>query len=409
MKGPTGLSLGATAVIVTVVIANLGNNIVAPIMPAIRSEFGSTAAEVGLVASGFGIGRLVMDLPAGYLTDRMSSSRLFTAGILVAALAAGLAAFSTTLQQLILFRTAMGFGSAIMTTVALILMVNIARPEQRGAVLGFYFSAMLLGQAISPSIGGYLGAAFGWRAAFLFCALTPFLSLPLNLATASRVGAAGSGAGESRVGKHRARRGGEKGANPASTNRPALIAVYFSVFANFFNRQGMRQAILPLYGAMVLGMDPGSMGAILTTGSILTIVINLPSGFAADRIGRKIMLLPGLAVLGAGNLFLLSGGSQWTFVAATVLVSMGVLANSMQSGLVADLVPERLVGRGLGMYRFVADLGVVVGPVVLGLVLDHFGFSAAAITGSLVVLAALAGILVVVPRRTIGVPQEADG
>ena len=127
MPKERGLSAGIAAVVLTVVIANLGNNIVAPLMPALKEHFGS-AAQIALVASGFGLGRLVMDLPAGVLIDRVSPTRMFTAGILLSGAAAAMAAFSTTLEQLIFFRTAMGFGSAIMSTVALTLLARIAPP-----------------------------------------------------------------------------------------------------------------------------------------------------------------------------------------------------------------------------------------------------------------------------------------
>ncbi len=52
MAAPFGLSIGVFATILTVVIANLGNNIIAPVMPTLRDYFGSSVAEVGLVASG---------------------------------------------------------------------------------------------------------------------------------------------------------------------------------------------------------------------------------------------------------------------------------------------------------------------------------------------------------------------
>ncbi len=110
------------AIVGTVTIANLGNSIISPAMAAIKDEFGASAGEVGLIASGFGLGRLAMDLPAGYLTDRLSAARLFLLGIVVLGGTAILAALSTSLQQLILARTAMGFGSAIMSTVALTLL-----------------------------------------------------------------------------------------------------------------------------------------------------------------------------------------------------------------------------------------------------------------------------------------------
>ncbi len=401
MPRERGLSASVAAVVLTVVIANLGNNIVSPLMPSLKDYFGSTAAQVSLMASGFGLGRLVMDLPAGYLTDRIGPTRLFTIGILLSGATAALAALSTSLEQLIFFRTAMGFGSSIMSTVALILLARIAAPGQRGTVLGFYTSAMLFGQAISPTIGGYLGTIFNWRAAFVFCALTPFISFPLNLLVTSKqreVQASGHSDGTySRNGAPR------RDSAPASATPPnwlALVTVYLGTFVNFFNRHGMRSSLLPLYAGMVLGLDPGIIGTILTTGSVATIIISLPSGALADKIGKKQLLIPGLLTLCFGNGCLLLGdGTTPIFIVATVLISMGVLSNSMLSALVADLVPEPLVSRGMGMYRFTADLGVVVGPLVLGLVVDSFGFTAALVTGACVVMAGVLATQLFVPGR----------
>ncbi len=398
---PRGLSAGIAAVVITVVIANLGNNIVSPLMPALKDYFGSSAGEVALVASGFGLGRLAMDIPAGLLTDRIGPTRLFTAGILVAGIAAGLASISTSLEQLIFFRTVMGLGSSIMSTVALVLLARIAPAEQRGTVLGFYMSAMLLGQAISPTIGGYLGTVFDWRAAFVFCALTPFISFPMNLLVTSKTDAVQSSEtadrDDSRKGSGDLRGSG----TPLSSipNWPALASVYFGTFANFFNRHGMRSSLLPLYAGMILGLDSGMIGLILTTGAVITIVVNLPSGTIADRVGKKTLLVPGLLTLVAGNVSLLMGGGIEYFVIATVLISMGVLSNSMQTALVADLVPKPLVGKGMGMYRFTADLGVVVGPLVMGMIVDRYGFPVALAAGGCVVLLGVATTLVFIPRR----------
>lgn len=103
-----GLPFSAIAISIVVVIANLGNTIVAPVLPSIRDYFGSSAADTALMVSGFGFGRLAMDLPAGFLTGRISPSKMF-------------------------------------------------------------------------AVGGYLATLFSWRAVFIFCALTPLVSFPLNL------------------------------------------------------------------------------------------------------------------------------------------------------------------------------------------------------------------------------------
>lgn len=402
MPKERGLSAGIAAVVLTVVVANLGNNIVSPLMPALKDYFGSSAAQVALIASGFGLGRLVMDLPAGVLMDRVSASRLFTAGILLSGLAAALAASSATLEQLIIFRTAMGFGSAIMSTVALTLLARIAPPGQRGTVLGFYMSAMLFGQAIAPTIGGYLGTAFSWRAAFIFCALTPFVSFPMNLFVTSKQSGMQTPGGreEERTNGRNGRPSGSISTPPSKIDWPALVTVFLGTFVNFFNRHGMRSSLLPLYAGMVLGLDPGAIGVILTTASVITIFVSIPIGSLGDRIGKKELLIPGLLTLVLGNVCLLTGdGTTTVFVITTVLISLGVVSNSMLSALVADLVPEKHVGRGMGMYRFMSDFGVVLGPIILGVVVDQAGFPAALVIGAAVVVVGIACTIIFVPRR----------
>ncbi len=396
------LSVSTIAICIVVVIASLGNNIVSPVLPAIRDFFGSSAADVSLIASGFGLGRLAMDLPAGLLTDRVGATKLFAAGIVISGAAAAAAAFAANLHLLILARIAMGFGSAIMTTVGLVMLVNTARPDQRGTVLAFYTSAMLFGSAVSPIIGGYLATLFSWRAVFLFCAFTPFISLPLNLLMTGRA----TSNLESR-GDHRKSAAQAKGSSATSgtlgeprANWPALITVYTATFLTFFNRQGMQNALLPLYAGSVLGMDPTAIGGVLSSRAIFTMLIMLPAGAIADRIGRKQLLVPGMLLLVVGNLYLLTGESVFIFTASTFLISAGVLGNNMLSALVADLIPERLVGRGMGMYRFTCDLGTVAGPVALGLIVDHFSFNDASIAGAGVVLVGVVGCILLIPRRT---------
>jgi MFS family permease len=391
------VSPSALAIIATVAVANFGNNIVAPIVPSIRAEFGASAVQVGMVVSGFAFGRLAMDLPAGYLADRISVTRMFTLGILISAAAACLAWASSDLQQLVIFRTLMGFGSAIMSTVALVMLTSITPSDQRGTVLAYYTSALLMGQAIAPAVGGYLANVFHWRAAFLFCAFTPLVSLPLTAVVASKLDGIRGAHRSHRSSRHEGPSAGV-GLSADQADWRALAAVYFTTFVNFLNRQGMRQTVLPLYGGLVLAMDPGAIGTVLTLCAVTTIVLTLPAGAVADRVGRKTLLIPGLAFLVLGNLMIIPMGSAYFFYASVLFVSMGVVANSMQSGLVADLLPERLVGKGMGVYRFSGDLGMVVGPVVLGTLLDIADFRVAVSAGAVAVLAGILAALLFVPH-----------
>lgn len=404
-----GVSGSAIAISLVVVIANLGNNIVAPVLPTIKDYFGSSAGEVALMVSGFGLGRLVMDLPAGLLTDRVSPTRLFAAGILLTGAASALAAFSTSLQQLILFRTAMGFGSAIMSTVALVMLVNGARPKDRGKVLAFYSTAMLLGAAASPVIGGYLATLFSWRATFVFCALTPFISFPLNLAITGRTAhnPDSDPVEEKPSTAAKAPPVSQPVASKAPpTNLPAIASIYFSTFLNLFNYHGMQTTVLPLYAALVLGMSPAAIGGVLSSRAVFSILITLPGGALGDRFGRKQLLIPSMLILAAGNVYLTTGDSFLTFTITTLLLSMAVLANNMLSAATADLVPAPMMGRGMGMYRLTSDLGTVLGPVALGLIVDHFNFNAASVASAGMILLGAIACALLIPARTTPSPSR---
>ncbi|HEX2988260.1 MAG TPA: MFS transporter [Chloroflexota bacterium] len=402
------LPVNAIAICLVVVIANLGNTIVAPVLPSIRDYFGSSAADVALMVSGFGFGRLAMDLPAGALTSRISPSKMFAAGILLSGGASALAALSSTLQQLIFFRTIMGIGSAIMTTVALVVLVNSAKPNQRGTVLAFYTSSMLIGGALSPTIGGYLATLFSWRAVFIFCALTPLISFPLNLAV---TGHATNKHDSSPTHAKKALEQAASTSRPADSgtagaNWPALVTIFVSSFLVFFNRQGMQSALLPLYAASELGLDAVNIGNVLSSRAIFTSIVTLPAGALADRIGRKRLLIPGMLFGVVGNLYLLTGESIWIFTASTFLISMTIVGNNMLSALIADLVPEQWLGRGMGMFRFTCDLGTVLGPFILGLIVDRSGFGAASTLAAGMIMLGVVACALLVPRHTTPKPSR---
>ena len=77
--------------------------------------------------------------------------------------------------------------------------------------------------------------------------------------------------------------------------------------------------LAPLYGAQALALDAASIGRALAVGYLVEAVLLIPVGWAADTFGRLRVLLPGIAVLVAGVVFLpLSGGLAGYTVACTL-------------------------------------------------------------------------------------------
>ncbi len=388
---PPGLRAVTLGLGVAVMIANLGSTITAPVLPAIGEEYGASAAALGWVTAGFGVGRLLAGLPSGVISDRVGGRRLLLAGIAVSAAGAALAGLAGSLEVLVGARGLWGVGSSILSTATMILLLDLAPPEARGRTMATYTSAQIVGHSLGPMVGGLLGDAAGWRAVMGISAVSAVAALPLGLLS---IGAASR---TSRV---------EVSVAPSPPGRlrmtPRLVVLYVATFANFFNRHAMRNTLLPLYGASVLGMGAGPIGTILSVASIATLALGYPVGSAADRYGKNRLLLPLLAVLAIGNLVLLVSGSWWGFVVASTMIALGNLSNPVLTGLLGDTLPRDSLGTGLGIYRFVGDLAIIVGPAVLGFVVDLAGFDAALVVGAAIVV--LGVLAAAVPRYAADAP-----
>jgi len=62
-------------------------NILTPLLPDIRADFGVSIATAGFIVGAYGLARLIVDLPAGFIADRVGHRRmsLLAFGLLVAA------------------------------------------------------------------------------------------------------------------------------------------------------------------------------------------------------------------------------------------------------------------------------------------------------------------------------------
>ncbi len=167
MAAATGLS-----------VANLYYN--QPLLEELRSEFGVTVKEVGVIPTltqmGYAIGMLFL-VPLGDMFERRS---LVVVTSLLSMLALLLAAFSQNLWMMSV--ASLLIGLATMTPQFLIpFAAQLAGPHEKGKVLGTVVSGLLIGILLSRTFSGFVGSMFGWRSVFIFAAvLMIFLALILR-------------------------------------------------------------------------------------------------------------------------------------------------------------------------------------------------------------------------------------
>lgn len=362
----------------------LGYGLISPVLPAFARSFDVGVAAASVIVSAFAFFRLVFAPAGGELVTRLGERPVYLAGLLIVAASSFATAFAQSYVQLLIFRGLGGVGSTMFTISAMALIVRLAPPRERGRVSSTYASAFLIGGMIGPVLGGVL-AGWGLR--------MPFIVYAVALVIAAAVVAVGLGGARLRPVEHHTQR--EVVSLTEAWRSPVYRAVLASAVANGWTNFGVRVAVLPLLATAVLD-EPWVAGAALAVGAVGTAVTLQFSGRMADRVGRRPLVISGLIVMGTAMALL--GLAQHP--ALPVGLGLGVLfglslvsgvgaglVNPAQQAAVADVIGrERGGGRVLSTFQMSQDGGAIVGPILIGLVADHFGFGTAFLVTGLVCL-----------------------
>ncbi len=89
-------------------------NILTPLLPDIRNDFGVSIATAGIIVGSYGLARLVIDLPAGFVVDRIGHLRVSIFALVLLAASSILGLNAGSVEVLILARIGAGVAAAIL-------------------------------------------------------------------------------------------------------------------------------------------------------------------------------------------------------------------------------------------------------------------------------------------------------
>ena len=355
-------------------------DIVSPALPAIQESLALSATGAGLVFSVFFAGRLVTNLPAAWLVERVGPKWTAVAGSAALVLGSGLAAVAASQATLLPARGLQGVGVALLATAGLLSVLR-ALPGGGAAMTAFNLSTGVGGSAGLLS-GGYLTAELGWRAVFWLSTVVSGVLLAGSLlarmrATVSR--AARTTREETSATVH-----------PSRSGEVAAVAANLLVFVNY----SIWVVSLPLLGAEKFGFDAGQVGMMLLFVNVIHLASAIPIGGIIRKAGAARALAIGFGVGGAGLLLVpFAPSAPWLLVPMALYAVGQVAGNSSAGDLILRLGGGG--GRAVGAVRLSSDIGLVAGPAAVGALADAAGVAAPFAVLGVVALGAMATVTLV--------------
>jgi MFS family permease len=347
---PRGLLL---PVYLPALLFSIGQGAIIPMTPLLARDAGASLAVAGIVVAMRGIGTIVFDIPAGQLVGRWGERRTIVLGTALLVVAGVGCILSDSVALIAVFVFLMGCGWAIWLLARLSFVTDAVPPERRGRALSTLGGVNRAGNFVGPFVGAGAVAFGGLDAAFVLQAVAAGLGCALLLLVRDAIP-------------------GATGAVHAAAPFRAIVRDHAAVFATAGAAascvsllRAARQVIIPLWGAQ-LGLDPTEIALVFGVSAGLDLLLFYPSGLLADRVGRKIVAIPCLAMLATGLVLLPFATTTALYVLIALLLGAG---NGMGTGIVmilgADFSPASGRAEFLGVWRLVTDIGQAGGPLVV--------------------------------------------
>jgi EmrB/QacA subfamily drug resistance transporter len=402
------------AVMAGAILGPIDASIVNVVLPTLATSFSASLAAVQWVPMAYLLASGSLVLVFGRLGDLRGHRNVFLSGLLAFVGASLLCAAAPTISALVAFRALQGVSAAALSSVPLAILTATYPPAERGKAIGFFAASISVGLAVGPSLGGFLAATFGWRAAFL-------VNLPFGLAAwafarrvlpdvprrpgrldlpgaATALGALASlllFVNRAQVEGFSARTGSLLVAAVLCgalfvrlERRVAEPMVALSIFGNRRVALGASAAVLsfmaqyvvvfltPFLLSRLLGAGPGRVGLVLTAFPLAVLCVAPFAGALSDRVGSALPAAAG-ALVSAGACALLAampaGAGEGTVAWRLALFGVGTgLFQSPNNSAVMGSAPRPhlgVVGSLLGTSR---TLGMVLGVAAAGAVLYAF-------------------------------------
>lgn len=400
-------------------------------------QYGASAAVAGLAASIFIIGALVSRVVVGYIMDRVGRKRLL---LIVSTLEVVFSAayfLGLNIGVLFVLRFCHGFCYGAGSTTVGTVVTSIVPNSRKGEGIGYYMLSVTVGAAIGPFLGMFLTQVAGYELLFgaaTFIAVGNLVSVILlkvpeqkpqvkkvRTANMEAKQSAEAAVGEAANSSASPAASGATSAAPitaAATSKGTAAAKPSAPKHRFSLKDFLEFTIFPLsatcavlyfcYSSLLTFLTPFSAEAGLETASSFFFVVYAIATFATrpftgklfDSKGDKYVMIPAFVAFIIGMAILSSVHTPVAMLASAALLGFGVgTIQSSALALCVRMTPDSRIALANSTFYMFLDLGVGVGPLLLGMAEPVLGYRGLFISMAFVAALALIAYLFVGRKR----------
>jgi MFS family permease len=330
------------------------------VLPIYGKEIGADAVQIGLFFSAFSLMTVLLRPLVGAALDRYGRRPFLLAGLSGYGLTMLAFAFSEQVWTVVVARTAQGVASACLWLATDAITADTAAAGDRGLSFGSVAQSRMQGALLGTFLGFgvlmSLGFAQGWNPLFL-----AYGAISLTAALI-----AGRGLPETNPGARQAV------LRPIVWSRPMILLLLVTAVTGA--SWALVSPILMIFLQEKLDVGVMELAAAYIPAALVWALLPARLGRLADRVGRKPLMVLGMAVA-AGSSFVIPGlGSLAALAALWALQALCYAAGDpAEQALVADLTGGDQRGRAYGLYALAAGLGATVGPLLGGWLYEAAG------------------------------------
>ena len=359
------------------------------ILPALAEykEWNLSPLALGGLGSYALIGMLIGALFIGTLSDLVGRKKMLLASMVIFTITQAGAAWAPTPELFGIFRLIGGLGMGGVIPVAAALTIEYSAPNKRSYNYGLMYSGYSLGIVAAALAALFVLPVGGWRAVIAIGA-APVVLLPIIwkflpeslefLESKGRKSEAKALAAKLNIADY-------KPVVPVAPAAGVQADPWWKTITTMFSRKYLRSTVffwISLFCGLVLvyglntwlpsimkkaGYDLGSSLTFLLVFSLASAIGGLLLGRAADKYGKKLILVVFYILGGLGIMLLVFPNTMVVNLLFVAFAGVGSISTSLVlTGYIADYYPAKVRGTATGWALSFARLGAISGPLIGG-------------------------------------------